>query len=181
MTLATDFDFYLLVALAWVLCALISFCNGILRRLHTLQWLLISLLLGPIALVAGLCLSGRGPRVSLFSRERSGEPTAPPTPPRDLHGRPIYDQEIAELKRRGQFDEAIRLLETLIDAVEDRARELGEPVPGWYYEQLANLYRRGNRPRDEASILKRFADCKRRDDSRSRRLVARLERLRAKS
>ncbi len=149
----------LLVAL-WFLASLVSFLNGVIRRLHLGQWLLISLLLGPLALVISLFLTGRGYRVSLFAKRDRTPLTAEPRVPSDeelLAGKIAFKREILELKREGKLDEAEGMLETLIDVIEEKARKHDSGVPHWYYEQLANLHRNKKAPKAEIRVLERWA------------------------
>jgi hypothetical protein len=168
-------DLFVIGALAWMAFALLSFVNGLLRGLHTWQWLALSIIFGPFALVTGLFLPGRGPRVSLFARRPATPAISPKTV--DPLARPAFGRELAALRRQGQIDEAIELLLVLVDAVEEKARAEGRRVPHWYYEQLANLYRRRRRLKDEIAILQRYASQRRIEGTQSRRLIRRLERL----
>jgi hypothetical protein len=66
----------------------------------------------------------------------------------------------------------------LVEEVEKKASEQNRGVPAGYYEQLAVLYlRQGNREAEKA-ILERYARRRPARQSRSRKLRARLERLR---
>jgi hypothetical protein len=169
-------ELVVLGALVWVCCALLSFVNGFLRGLHTWQWLALSAAFGPLALVTSLFLHGRGPRVSLFAREPAASP-AISARPLDPLARPAFGRELADLRRQGRIDEAIEMLLVLVDTVEEKARAQARPVPHWYYEQLANLYHRRRRPKDELKILRRYASKPRIDGKPARRLLQRLERL----
>src|SRR5262245_61246585 len=169
-------ELVLFAALVWVCCALLSFVNGFLRGLHTWQWLALSIAFGPLALVTSLFLHGRGPRVSLFARApAASSPTS--ARPLDPLARPAFSRELADLRRQGRLDEAIEMLLVLVDTVEEKARAQARPVPHWYYEQLANLYHRRRRPKDELKILRRYASNPRIDGKPARRLLQRLERL----
>ena len=68
-----------------------------------------------------------------------------------------YVDRINDLKRAGKTDDAIALLLKCVDATEseDRVNQWGV-APG-YYEQLAILYRKEKRHREEVSILERFS------------------------
>jgi hypothetical protein len=135
-----------------------------------------SVTFGPLALVTSLFLHGRGPHVSLFARAPAASP-AISARPLDPLARPAFGRELAVLRRQGRIDEAIEMLLVLVDTVEEKARAQGRPVPHWYYEQLANLYHRRRRPKDELRILRRYASKPRVDGKPARRLLQRLERL----
>jgi hypothetical protein len=168
-----------LIGILWLICSLLSFINGLIRRLHTLQWLAISLLLGPLALLVGLFLYGRGPKESLFAKrpaEGAGKPDRKIMG--DLfQGKPLYSNEVRELKRLGRWDEAVDLLGVLVDGAEEKAREQKRGVPPWYYEQLAVIYRRQGKGDEEIEILERFARQKQAEGEKSRKLLSRLARL----
>jgi hypothetical protein len=111
-----------------------------------------------------------------------------------------FPAEVRELLRQGKQDEAERLLLQLIDATEAESQtppqrkggtwaELGlrgipevelspPPVAPWYYEQLAILYRKQKRLRDEVAILERF-ERQRTGGSKAPKLLERLAKLRA--
>ena len=57
-------------------------------------------------------------------------------PPLTAHST-AYVEDVEELKRRGQLDEAATLLLALIEAVEAESRSDPIGVAPWYYEQLA--------------------------------------------
>jgi hypothetical protein len=144
----------------WLFSALLSFLNGLIRRLHLGQWLLISLLLGPVALVISLFLTGRGYRTSLFSKPERAKREYRPAVPSDeelLAGKVAFKSEILQLKRAGKVDEAERMLETLIDIVEEKARKHECGVPHWYYDQLAKLHRKTGKSKAEIRALERWA------------------------
>jgi hypothetical protein len=150
----------LLLVAFWLFSSLLSFLNGVIRRLHLGQWLLISLLLGPLAFVISLFLTGRGYRVSLFAKRETIQKEPEPRIPSDeelLAGKVAFKKEIVELKRLGKLDEAEGMLETLIDAIEEKARKHDSGVPHWYYEQLANIHRKKKKPKDELRVLERWA------------------------
>jgi len=173
----------LLIGFLWLVCSLLSFVNGLIRHLHTLQWLAISILLGPLALLAGLFLYGRGPKVSLFAR-RPAKIDGKPDPKiiGDLfQGKPLYSNEVRELKRQGRWDEAVELLVMLVDASEEKARQQKRGVPPWYYEQLAVIHRRQGKAGAEIQILERFARQPRAGGEKSRKLLSRLSRLKERS
>lgn len=67
-----------------------------------------------------------------------------------------YVETMKELKRRGSYDGAEKLLLELIEATEEESRvERWRPAPA-YYEHLAIVYRKLGRPGDEVAVLRRF-------------------------
>ena len=85
-----------------------------------------------------------------------------------------YLDSINDLKRAQRTDDAIALLLRCVDATEaeDRVDQWGV-APG-YYEQLAILYRKEKRYRDEVPILERFAKQRKAPGALPPKLEARL-------
>ena len=85
-----------------------------------------------------------------------------------------YVDRINGLKRSGNVDDAITLLLKCVDATEaeDRMNKWGV-APG-YYEQLAILYRKEKRYREEVSILERFIKQRKAPGALPPKLVVRL-------
>lgn len=154
-------DLTLALGVMWLAAAGLAYVNGLIRQFHIWQWLALSLLLGPFALLLSLFLTGRGYRASLFTRATpTNAPAAPPIPSDEelLSGeKTAFKGEIVELTQSGELEEAARLLETLIDVVEEKARKLDRGVPHWYYEQLATVYRKGSKGKAELRVLERWA------------------------
>lgn len=90
-----------------------------------------------------------------------------------------YVQEVKELRRRGNDQDAERLLLELVDATESEARAKGFGVAPWYYEQLAILYRQRGEPNNEIAILERFAQQEHAPGVTPPRLLERLNEARA--
>jgi len=67
--------------------------------------------------------------------------------------------EVRQLKREGRHEEAITLLLRTIEATERESKAMGKGwgVAPWYYEQLAIVYRKDGRLKDEVAILERYA------------------------
>lgn len=67
-------------------------------------------------------------------------------------------ERVKQMKREGRFDEAIALLTQLVVATESESKAAGAGwgVAPWYYEQLAIIYRKQKRFRDEVAILERY-------------------------
>jgi hypothetical protein len=150
----------LLLIAFWLFSAFVSFLNGLIRRLHIGQWLLISLLLGPVAFIISLFLTGRGYRASIFSKTEPARREYQPPVPSDeelLAGKVAFKSEIMQLTRDGKPDEAEHMLETLIDIVEEKARKHDCGVPHWYYDQLAKLHRKTGKSKAELRTLERWA------------------------
>jgi len=70
-----------------------------------------------------------------------------------------YVEQVKELKREKRHQEAIALLERLVESTEAESKSasfiLG--VAPWYYEQLAIIFRKEGRLADEITILERYA------------------------
>ena len=82
------------------------------------------------------------------------------------------------LKRVGRDEEAISVLLKLVDEVEDESERKGWGAAPWYYEQLAILFRKQNRPCEEMRILERYERQKKAPGASVQRLMDRLARLR---
>jgi hypothetical protein len=173
----------LLLIAFWLFSAFVSFLNGLIRRLHIGQWLLISLLLGPVAFIISLFLTGRGYRASIFSKPEPDRRQYRPVVPSDeelLAGKVAFKSEILELKRDGKLEETERMLETLIDIIEEKARKYECGVPHWYYDQLAKLYRKTGNTKAEIRVLERWAARAHAPSSKAeKRLGSRLATLKA--
>ena len=64
-----------------------------------------------------------------------------------------YVETVEQLKREQRFEEAVVLLEKLIDAVEKEAAMLGWGVAPWYCEQTAIAYGKMKSKDKEIEIL----------------------------
>lgn len=69
-----------------------------------------------------------------------------------------YVDLVTQLMRDGEFNAAEKLLLKLLDVVEEEAKARGWPLPRWYYERLAVLYRKQKRFADEVSVLERYVN-----------------------
>ena len=65
--------------------------------------------------------------------------------------------KVRRLLREARLDEAVALLNELIDAVESEDDLTGTGVAPWYYAQLALTHRRRRRLDEEIAVLERFA------------------------
>lgn len=66
-------------------------------------------------------------------------------------------ERIRQLKRAGEYDDAVAVLLKEIEIQEHDARlKSGWGVAPWYYEQLAIIYREQKRYADEIAILERY-------------------------
>lgn len=65
-------------------------------------------------------------------------------------------EPIKELKRQGKLEEAEKILLACVDATERESTITNYGVAPWYYEQLAIIYRKQDRPAAEVDILERF-------------------------
>lgn len=90
-----------------------------------------------------------------------------------------YVEEVRSLKRSRSWAEAESLLVELVGATEREDRATRGGVAPWYYEQLAIVYAKRGESAKEISILERFARARHAPGASARRLLDRLERLRA--
>src|SRR4051794_27032268 len=76
-----------------------------------------------------------------------------------LEGRHFTDwvDDVRELRRNGDDDSALELLERLMAAVEAERAVTGHPIPSWYYEQAAIIFRKRKDVPSEMNVLERFA------------------------
>jgi hypothetical protein len=87
-------------------------------------------------------------------------------------------EEVKALKRAGRLDNASRLLQALIVAVEEESRiERWTPAP-WYYEQLAIIRRKQKDQAGEESVLRRYIAASMPYGAPRAELLARLNTLR---
>lgn len=89
-----------------------------------------------------------------------------------------YVDRVKQLIREKQHNEAIELLLRLIDEVEEEAKREGHGVAPWYYDQLANIYKKEKRTADEIKILERFEKQPKAPGSSTKWLEKRLEQMR---
>jgi hypothetical protein len=162
----------------WAAAGALAFIRGYLRGLPALRWLLSCVVLGPFALLLGIVLthgiSRTGAPLPADSRRLEELRSLDP-----FSGKPLFSDDVRRLKREGRLNEAVELLNSLIDAIEDKARSTGRSVPAWYYEQLSALYRRQGKRESERKILERYVACHHSPDLRTRKMIARLERIKA--
>ncbi len=85
---------------------------------------------------------------------------------------------VKDLKRRGRYGEAERMLLAALEKVEAEASREGWGVAPWYYEQLAIIYRRQKRTDDEIRVLERFARQSHAPGAKPPKLLQRLEKAR---
>lgn len=116
-------------------------------------------------------------RVSWPPHNDEGNPNAPGL----LRGRHFTDyvEEVKNLRRDGQTDQAELLLLELIDATEAESEAKGLGVAPWYYEQLAVLYSKQGEKGREILILERFAGQKHARGGTPPRLLERLAKKKA--
>jgi hypothetical protein len=88
-----------------------------------------------------------------------------------------YVPIIEELYRNGKYSDAISLLEKLIDLIEIESKEKEWGVAPWYYEKLANIYKKMKDKNNEILILKRFSKQKHANGVKPERLKERLIKL----
>lgn len=87
---------------------------------------------------------------------------------------------VKQLKREKRHDEAISLLQELIAETEADAEAAGEGrgVAPWYYEQMAILFRKERRYKDEIAILERYARQPKASGAGPQKLAERLKKAR---
>lgn len=91
-----------------------------------------------------------------------------------------YVEDVRQLKRESQFEDAEALLLRLVGATEAESKSDGCGVAPWYYEQLAIIYKRMKRPADELAILERYESRTKAPGATPGKLAKRLAGLRAK-
>ena len=95
-------------------------------------------------------------------------------------GRRVHEwaDAIRQLRREDRVQDAERVLVGCIQATEAQARSGG--VAPFYYQQLAILYSKARRPHDELAVLERYAAQPHAPGATPEKLLARLEKARAK-
>ena len=92
-----------------------------------------------------------------------------------------YVEEIKQLKRENRLDDAIILLQKIVETIEHESKKKKLGVPPWYYEQLAIIYRKKKEPNNEYLILKRYANIQYKNNySIDDELIKRLQKIEAK-
>ena len=89
-----------------------------------------------------------------------------------------YVETVKTVKRRGDFPALETLLLELVDATEAESRAEGWGVAPWYYEELANLYKKQDQPQKELAILERYDGQKKAPGALPPKLAERLAKLR---
>src|SRR5262249_49784393 len=87
-------------------------------------------------------------------------------------------EEIKQLKHHRSFEQAEALLLEEVARQEAAACTTGGGVAPWYYEQLAVIYSKQHRYRDEVSILERYERQQTAPGVKPAQLLARLEKAR---
>ena len=90
-------------------------------------------------------------------------------------------ERVKQLKRKGQHNKAIKLLQKLVTATEAESKDSGgsSGVAPWYYEQLALIYRKEKRYGDEVAILERYDRQPKAPGATPAKLAKRLKRARS--
>ena len=86
-------------------------------------------------------------------------------------------EEVKQLKRDDSLDRAETLLLAEVSRQEAHAGATGLGVAPWYYDQLAIIYSKQHRYRDEISILERYAGQPKAPGAMPAQLLARLEKV----
>ena len=116
------------------------------------------------------------------SPERERVADLPRSGPGTVRGRHFteYVETVKDLRRLGDEEAAEHLLLELVDATEAEARAGSSGVAPWYYEQLAILYRKRGSREKEVAILERYAVQQHAPGASPPKLLARLEKAKAK-
>ncbi|CAN5650030.1 hypothetical protein BH23CHL2_BH23CHL2_25780 [soil metagenome] len=85
-----------------------------------------------------------------------------------------YAGEIKQLKRDRKHDEALDLLNRIIDVIELESETTGRPAPPWYYEQAAIIHRKEQDYPAEIAVLQRYEAMRKRNGSPPDALTERL-------
>jgi hypothetical protein len=112
----------------------------------------------------------------------SGPKNALTRGPGTLRGRfyTTYVDEVKTLYRTWQHDgiPVEMLLRELIEAVEEESRADGVGAAPWYYEKLADVYRKRKDPASERAVLERFVAQRHAPGASPPKLLERLASLR---
>ncbi len=159
------------IALFWLVSAALAFVSGALQGRPRVRWAWISLISGPFGLVLALFPHGEpeNKHSQRSRKEYADEDFFKSTPP--------LSYEVRQLKRTGRYDEAAEMLEILVDEVERRASRSMRPMPAWYHQQLASVYKALGKTQQEIKILHRFLRGEVADNAAVRKMQARLSRL----
>ncbi len=87
-------------------------------------------------------------------------------------------EQAEQLIQEKKYEDAIKLLLRLVDAIEKKAKRNDEGVAPWYYEKLAIIYRKEKRYEDEVAILQRFERQPKSPGALSKKLAERLVKAR---
>jgi len=91
-----------------------------------------------------------------------------------------YTDQVRLLKQEKRYEEAVKLLERLVDETERESKRDKCGVAPWYYDQLAIVYSKLKRPNDEIAILERYEAQEKAPGAGPAKLAERLEKLRKK-
>lgn len=91
-----------------------------------------------------------------------------------------YTDQVRLLKQEKRYEEAVKVLERLVEETERESKRDKCGVAPWYYEQLAILYSNLKRPNDEEAILERYEAQKKVPGAGPAKLAERLEKIRKK-
>jgi hypothetical protein len=154
-----------------------------LRETHDGDRVALVLLVCPLGGVNLVVEDARGTAVRSGPEAEGQRPRhIPSSGPGTVRGRHFteYVETVKELRRMGDEEAAEHLLFELLDATETEARTHDWGVAPWYYEQLAILYRKQGTPEKEVEILERYAAQQHAPGASPPKLLARLEKAKAK-
>jgi hypothetical protein len=89
-----------------------------------------------------------------------------------------YVEDVKDLKRAGNLEDAEALLLALVQATEEESKARGGGVAPGYYEELAKIYRQTKNYEREVWILERFAGQEHAPGVSPPKLLERLEKAR---
>ena len=92
-----------------------------------------------------------------------------------------YIDDVNYYVKEKDYDSAINLLLKLIDAIEIESRKTGFGVAPWYYEKLANIFKKLKRFEEEKHILTRFSNQRHSPGVKPPKLIARLNEIKNKA
>lgn len=88
-----------------------------------------------------------------------------------------YPDYITELVKQEILDEAVNLLDKILNIMESVAIEKGEGVAPWYYEKLSMIYKKLKNKDNEIQTLKRFLSQPKARGSKPRKLYEKYLKL----
>ena len=94
---------------------------------------------------------------------------------------PEYVETVKQLKAEKRYDEALALLDRIMDATEQESAVQGYGVAPWCYEQTALIHRKNGDQENEIAVLERFARQQHAPGVKPAKLLERLQSLKEPS